>query len=77
MRFVYARSLVDADAYLPTPHNGQDDRPGGLGRPPRPSLPRDHLRAPPLRHIAAQMDAGAPDALDTIMLELALRKERR
>ena len=39
-------------------------------------LPRDHLRDPPLVALKSVVEAKeAPDAVDTIMLELAARRD--
>ena len=67
-RFVYARSFVDADAYL---GGGSSVTASSERR----VLPRSFLQDPPVRSVAHAMNRGAPDALDTIMLELALRLE--
>ena len=67
-RFVYARSFVDADAYL---GGGSSVTASSERR----VLPRSFLQDPPVRSVADAMNRGAPDALDTIMLELALRLE--
>jgi hypothetical protein len=61
VRFVYARALLDADAHLPQ----------------RLGLPRDHLSTPALRGLHAAVFEGAPDAFDTIMLELEARRVAR
>ena len=68
-RFVYARSFVDADAYLGGGSSGV------TASSERRVLPRSFLQDPPVRSVADAMNRGAPDALDTIMLELALRLE--
>ena len=64
-RFIYARSFLDSDTYL-----GGPPATGG-----RRVLPRDHLQESSLRGLGHAVEQGAPDALDTIMLELALRLE--
>ena len=63
-RFVYARAFLDADAFLPASRTAE--------------LPRDHLvNEPALVGLHAAVEGrGAPDAFETIMLELAARKAR-
>ena len=58
VRFTYARSFLDVDAYLP------------------PGRRRDHLEGRTLAGLRTAVDErGAPDAFDTIMLELVARRE--
>ena len=59
-RFVYARCFLDADDFLPA-HSGRQ-------------LPRTFLSTPTLEKLGVATSRGAPDAFDTIMLELAKRK---
>ena len=67
-RFIYTRSFLDADAYLggpaPTPAGSDDGRR---------VLPRAHLQESTFQGLSHAVERGAPDALETIMLELALR----
>ena len=59
-RFVYAKSFLEADRFLPS-H-------------PTRTLPTDFLKDnPALVKLQAVVDGGAPDAFDTIMLTLATR----
>ena len=76
MRFIYARSFVDADSYLgvPPPSAAPLEEDHSEGR--RRVLPRAFLDQPSLRGVSYAAERGAPDALDTIMLELATRLER-
>ena len=60
-RFVYARSFLDTDGFLP--------------RHPTRTLPTDFLREPALAKLQTAVDHGAPDAFDTIMLALATRRQ--
>ena len=60
-RFVYARSLLDADEFLP--HHGTR------------VLPRDGVfQHKAMQALRSMTEGGAPDAFETIMLALALRR---
>ena len=60
-RFVYARSFLDADGFLP--HHAASGR----------ELPTGFLQEPALAKLRTVVDHGAPDAFDTIMMALDAR----
>ena len=70
-RFVYARSFLDAETYLPPRRTPSGGLVGGAR-----VLDRQHVLKPPLNALASWLGTrGAPDAFDTLMLELATRLE--
>lgn len=69
-RFTYARSHLDVEAYLPQRHAADTADRGAR------VLPREHVHEPPLSALAALVDGGAPDAFDTIFVELEARRHK-